>query len=385
MTNAQITVRRDALASAVTFTKMAVPARPSLPVMGGMMLRISGGALAIAAFDYETSVRTQVRGQADGAATILADARSLAAAVQSMPKLKTTQVTVAISTDTLTVACQDFETPVTVLPAEEYPAVPELPGLQGEADAGLFLAAVTRVAAAASTDDTLPMLTNVCLRSSRGELAVAATDRYRLAVDRVPWTGPDRLEILIPAAALVKFAKAADRDGKIAVHLGDGRAAVSDGSSTMITRLCQQTYLEYRPMIRAAGDHDTKITVAAQPLRAALERAVTLCGKDGCASVEATAGGLTVTVLRDGQPVGSQHVTAMVKGPDAHRVFTARYLAGMLAVFDGDVQIGLKTVTESTPLADGSSRDRTIRKPAQVTTRNSRLVAVIASHKGDAS
>ena len=56
----------------------------------------------------------------------------------------------------------------------------------------MLAAAIAQVVPAASRDDTLPMLTGVCLDIDGDALTLAATDRYRLAVGTVPWHPADR-------------------------------------------------------------------------------------------------------------------------------------------------------------------------------------------------
>src|SRR5215472_11901262 len=73
------------------------------------------------------------------------------------------------------------------LPLEEYPALPEQPAPAGTVDGGVLAVAAAQVVPAASRDDTLPMLTAVCLEIDGETLTLAATDRYRLAVREVSW------------------------------------------------------------------------------------------------------------------------------------------------------------------------------------------------------
>ena len=59
-----------------------------------------------------------------------------------------------------------------------------------------------QVVPSASRDDTLPMLTGVCLDIDGGTLTLAATDRYRLAVREMPWAAARpglRAAALVPA------------------------------------------------------------------------------------------------------------------------------------------------------------------------------------------
>ena len=96
---------------------------------------------------------------------------------------------------------------LTPLPLGEYPDLPELPQLAGTADGGALAAAIAQVTPAASRDDTLPMLTGVCLDIDGPALTLAATDRYRLAVREMPW---EPVQPGLRAAALVPAGPAPD-------------------------------------------------------------------------------------------------------------------------------------------------------------------------------
>ena len=97
------------------------------------------------------------------------------------------------------------------LPAEEYPELPAPPPLAGTVDGGVLGAAISQVVTAASRDDTLPMLTGVCLDIDGTALTLAATDRYRLAVREMPWEPVQpglRAAALVPARTLADAARA---------------------------------------------------------------------------------------------------------------------------------------------------------------------------------
>src|SRR6266511_3387085 len=62
-------VERDALADAVAWTAKSLPSRPSVPVLAGVLLRVSDGMLQVSGFDYEVSsqVTVDVHAVAQGA------------------------------------------------------------------------------------------------------------------------------------------------------------------------------------------------------------------------------------------------------------------------------------------------------------------------------
>src|SRR5262249_53798695 len=110
----------------------------------------------------------------------------------------------------VSLSCGGVEFPLVALPAEEFPARPEPPAAAGSADGGVLAAAIAQVVPAASRDDTLPMLTGVCLDFDGTALTMAATDRYRLAVRELPWQPASdglRAAALVPARTLAEAAR----------------------------------------------------------------------------------------------------------------------------------------------------------------------------------
>src|SRR5262249_29660054 len=112
--------------------------------------------------------------------------------------------------DMVTLTCGQAEFGLVCLPIQDYPALPDSPDPVGSADAAVLAAAVGQVAPAASRDDTLPMLTAVCLDITGEVMPLAATDRYRLAAREVTFSPsePDvRAIALVPARIMVEVAR----------------------------------------------------------------------------------------------------------------------------------------------------------------------------------
>src|SRR5690606_40283801 len=78
-------VERDALADAVAWTAKSRTTRPSVPVLAGVLMRVSDGVLTVSGFDYEVSsqVTVEVQGDSDGAA--LVSGRLLAEITKALP------------------------------------------------------------------------------------------------------------------------------------------------------------------------------------------------------------------------------------------------------------------------------------------------------------
>src|SRR5258708_20354254 len=56
----KFTVGRDALGDAVAFVSRALPSRPVVPLLSGMLIEASAGGLTLSCFDYEISARGSI-------------------------------------------------------------------------------------------------------------------------------------------------------------------------------------------------------------------------------------------------------------------------------------------------------------------------------------
>ena len=140
--------------------------------------------------------------------TVIVPGRLLTEITRSLPALA---VDIATDADGVSVTCGSAEFTLVALSAEEYPALPVPPAVAGTVDGGLLGAAIGQVVPAASRDDTLPMLTGVCLDIDGATLTLAATDRYRLAVRDLSWEPVRdglRAVALVPARTLADAARA---------------------------------------------------------------------------------------------------------------------------------------------------------------------------------
>ncbi len=79
-------VERDVLADAVTWAARALPSRPPVPVLAGLLLQAEAdGTLRLSSFDYEVSARVDVAAEVADPGTVLVSGRLLADISKSLP------------------------------------------------------------------------------------------------------------------------------------------------------------------------------------------------------------------------------------------------------------------------------------------------------------
>src|ERR1700690_3059314 len=153
----RLRIERDALAEAVAWVARALPARPVVPVLSGMLIE-AGDGLSLSCFDYDVSARIDAAAEVAEPGRVLVPGRLLAEIPRSLPA---GLAEFEDDVDSVWLRCGSADFTLVKLAAEEYPALPELPARLGTVDGGQFAAAVGQVAPSASRDDTLPMLTGV--------------------------------------------------------------------------------------------------------------------------------------------------------------------------------------------------------------------------------
>jgi DNA polymerase-3 subunit beta len=263
-------VERDALADAVAWTAKSLPSRPSVPVLAGVMLRVTDGRLHVSGFDYEVSSQVSVEVQADADGAALVSGRLLAEITKALPAKP---VDIAAVGAHLELVCGSARFTLPTMPVEDYPTLPEMPSSAGTVDAAAFASAVAQVAVAAGRDETLPMMTGVRVELNGTSLAMLATDRYRLAMREMQWNPDDpdiSLNALVPAKTLNDTAKAlGPLGGEVVIALaqgnaGEGMIGFAGGTRRTTSRLLDgANYPPVRSLFPASHNAEARVIVSA--------------------------------------------------------------------------------------------------------------------------
>ena len=263
-------VERDALADAVAWTAKSLPSRPSVPVLAGVMLRVTDSRLQVSGFDYEVSSQVTVEVQADADGAALVSGRLLAEITKALPAKP---VDIAAVGAHLELVCGSARFTLPTMPVEDYPSLPEMPSSAGTVDAAAFAAAVAQVAIAAGRDETLPMMTGVRIELNGTSMAMLATDRYRLAMREMEWNPDDpeiSLNALVPAKTLNDTAKTLGPLGGSVVlalaqgNAGEGMIGFAGGTRRTTSRLLDgANYPPVRSLFPASSNAQAQIVVSA--------------------------------------------------------------------------------------------------------------------------
>ncbi|WP_017609418.1 DNA polymerase III subunit beta [Nocardiopsis xinjiangensis] len=337
-------VERDVLADAVAWTARTLPTRPSVPVLVGILLETDDSEghqrVRLSGFDYEVSTQSVIDVDVEESGRVLVPGKLLSEITRNLPPQS-----VEISTDgaKALVTCGSAKFTINTMSVDEYPTLPEMPGLSGTVGSDAFAAAVSQVAIAAGRDDTLPMLTGVRVEIEGETITLASTDRYRLAVRELTWK-PENPELsavaLVPAKTLADTAKSLTSGAEISVALasgdtGDGMIGFEGGGRRTTTRLLDGEFPKYRALLPDSFNSVAEIgraefveAVKRVSLVAERNTPLRLAFSEGTLTLEAGTG-------EDAQAV--ETLEAELDGEDIQIAFNSGFLLDGLGAIGGDV------------------------------------------------
>ena len=343
-------VERDALAEAVAWAARSLPARPTVPVLAGLLLETTADGLVLSSFDYEVSGRVDIDADVQDQGRALVSGRLLAEITRSLPPLP-----VQVTTDgaKVVLTCGSARFTLMTLPVDDYPTLPAMPSGSGSVPGAIFASAVAQVAIAAGRDDTLPTLTGVRVEIEGDTLTLAATDRYRLAVRELAWS-PEQSGLsstaLVPARTLADTAKALAGAGEVTVAL-----AGTEGTETLMgfagggrrttTRLIDGEFPKYRALL--PSESATLAAVETAPFVEAVKRVALVAERNTPVRLSFTSGEVVLDASSGDEAAASEAVEAIVDGEDISIAFNPQYLLdGLGAVDSAWVQIAFTTSTK---------------------------------------
>jgi DNA polymerase-3 subunit beta len=327
-------VERDALADAVAWAARSLSARPTVPVLAGLLLSVEDDALSISGFDLEASTEVDVDVTGGESGQALVSGRLLADITKALPPHP---VDVAVSGSRLSIACGSARFTLPTMPVEEYPKLPAMPSTAGTVDAGEFATAVAQVAVAAGRDDTLPMLTGVRLEIEGAKLTLAATDRYRLAVRELTWNpqdpSADAAQVLVPARTLADAAKSLAHSQCLTIALSSGGAGegiigftgtTSGRASRTTTRLLDATFPAYRSLLPSEWSSSAEVPVG--PLVEAVRRVALVADRNAPVRLEFADGAVALSAGGDDEGRAEEQLEVSYEGEAITTAFNPQFL-----------------------------------------------------------
>ena len=219
-----------------------------------------GSELRLAATDMELSLRATVPAQIEGDGAIVLPGKTLVDIARLLPGNEVTiEHRPAESVVHVTGGSASYT--LNTYNPEDFPRLPELDVVTTfSVERESLLETISRVARAASRDESRPVLTGILVQFGGGKLVMAATDSYRLAVKETSFSGtvPD-LEAIVPSRALQELARIAGSGDEVEIGVQENQVLFSVDGVWLTTRRIDGQFPNYRQLLPEAFEHELAI------------------------------------------------------------------------------------------------------------------------------
>ena len=357
----ELSCLQENLTKGLSVVQRAVATRSTLPITQNILLATDNARLRLSATNLEIAISAWVGAQVEEEGAITIPARLLTEFVSALPADRIDMV----SEDqplSLKMECARFKANVNGQDAEDFPPIPTVDeGTICRIAPAALREAIDRVAFAAATEDSRPVLTGVKIEIKGDDFTFAAADGFRLSIYEGKLYEPiaEDLDFILPARALQeanRLAAAQTDVVEFTVTPQRSQALFKFDNVELVSQLVQGTFPDFRQLIPES--YETRVVVGQNSIDSLLRaaRTASIFARDGSGIVrlnmsapENGAGGKMMVSAR-AEELGEHEVDldAQVEGNDAKIAFNSKYLSEILDVL-GDESVALETTAPSSP------------------------------------
>ena len=359
----KVSCLQENLSRGLAIVGRAVANRATLPITQNVLLSTDQSMLKLSATNLEIAMTTWVGGMVEEEGAITVPARLLSELVSSLPR-EPIELELQPGTGVLRLTCARSEANIHGADASEFPPIPTVEeGVASQIDPQVLKSAIARVAFAAATDESRPVLTGVEVKLTGEKFSMAAADGFRLAVQHGPLVqGVDsETKVIVPARTLNELSRLlGDQEEPVEIMLTPAKGQVlfrTKGNETVetVSQLLQGSFPNYEQLIPQS--YQTRAVFDLEPLLRAA-RTAAIFARDGSNIIR-----LQVIPAQDGETAGKLIISARseevgdnqdevdadeIEGDEGKIAFNSRYLLDVLSVLERG-KITLETTASSSP------------------------------------
>lgn len=349
---------REAILKPLQAVIGVVERRQTMPILSNVMLRISGGKLAISATDLEVELIAdgELIDSDDGEITV--PGRKLHDICRALPDGVTIQF--SLSGERATVKAGRSRFTLSTLSASDFPTTDQIVGqqqLQIPAQALSRMIAKTHFSMA--QQDVRYYLNGLLLETETDRLRAVATDGHRLALSELPLDGPvtGGAQIIVPRKGVLELNRLLGGEGEVTLTLGSNLLRIDLPGIQMTTKLIDGRFPEYGRVIPSEPSHI--IVADCALLKAALQRAAILSNeKYRGVRLELANDSLIMQANNPEQEEAEESLEIDYDGEPLEIGFNVNYLLDALGGIDTDsVEIGIKDGNSSCLIREPGKED----------------------------
>ena len=292
-------ISQSSLKKAVAQVIKGVGRSSELPIVNGILIEASGGALSMRSTDMSVSVRTSAPANVEEPGATVVSGRVLESIVKGLPD---EAVTIRLDGRTAVISCRRTSYRLNTLDPKDFPDFPEVaPDEVVELPVSTLADMASKVTKCVSKDASRPILGCVYLSVDGDLLRLVSTDSYRLMVCDTNLTSEGSFSAAIPGKAIAEALRMASPAGTVELGMSRNQITFRAGGTEYVTRKVDGSFPDYKRLLPSSCEVSVHADV--QILGTAL-RHVSVMAKDNPTvrvHVEGKSMTLMTTSVQDGE------------------------------------------------------------------------------------
>ena len=266
----EFNIDKTELQKALNIVGKGMSSRATLPILAGVLLTAQDDTVTFQATDLETSISHTT------AADVIEPGRAVVPGKLASDIVKSLQdaaVHMKTSDVQVEMGCMNSSFTLSTLPADDFPAFPQLtPQQLINVPAADLARSVQRVAFAASKDEARAVLMGIFVEVEEKNIRLVTTDGYRLAMSDMPVVIPqsEPFSAIIPSHAFDDAMKLAADEQAVSVGFTENQIVFSFGDTVFVSRRTEGKYPDYKGLL--PKKHDVAATMDIGELKTAVKR-----------------------------------------------------------------------------------------------------------------
>jgi DNA polymerase-3 subunit beta len=351
------TIKREDLLAPLQQVIGAVERRQTLPILGNVLFRSTGGDLTLSATDLEIEMVANVVADNADDFQVTIPARKLLDICKALPDGSVIDFNIEDNRVSLISGRSRFT--LATLPASEFPGLDEIAVQQKfTIPQNLFKSLFDKTSFAMAQQDVRYYLNGILMEISPQKIRLVATDGHRLALSESEGeTGvDDERQIIVPRKAVLELSRLLDSsDDAASCELSQNHLRVQTGSVIFTTKLIDGKFPDYQRVIPVDGNKT--LQVERETLKQAMSRIAILSNeKYRGIRLTLTSGNLSIQANNPDQEEAEEELQVDYDEGDMEIGFNVTYLIDVLNVLASEkVQVKLKDSNSSAIISDSEN------------------------------
>lgn len=249
----RLQVLQEDFSKALSISSRFVSNRAQLPILGNVHLSTDHNRLFIASTNLEMAISLNIGAKVATDGEITVPSKTIHEIISNLPK---GQLEIVAEKEQLKIISQGSDATLSGINASEFPVVPREIGKRfSTIPKSVINEALSQVLFAASVDETRPVLTGILCVIKNGEVALVATDGFRLSQRKIAGhfvIGDTKEErIIIPKGALIEVLRIQSEEPDLKFSFGgkDNQAVFGTDDALLTSRIIEGEFPQFEKII----------------------------------------------------------------------------------------------------------------------------------------